>query len=132
MLLAWLFLLSGCSTTETRKQERPEAFSQLNKEQQAAVMRGRIVEGMSEDAVYIALGNPLRKTMGHLDGKDTVSWIYGRLETYNYPAYHYANRRLNDGTVVVTPEYFPQTDAYVRDSFVVYFLNGKVSGWQQL
>ena len=70
------FLLAGCTTTETRIQERPEAFRALSPNDQALVQQGKIREGMSQDAVYIAWGPPSSRIPGRVRGRIVETWIY--------------------------------------------------------
>jgi hypothetical protein len=69
-------LLASCSTTQTRISERPEVFNALSPTDQALVQQGRIREGMSQDAVYIAWGAPNQRGPGRFRGRATETWIY--------------------------------------------------------
>ncbi|MDR2463907.1 MAG: hypothetical protein LBD30_09060 [Verrucomicrobiales bacterium] len=130
-----LFIISGCSTIESRRTERAEAFAALTKDQQRIVMQGSITEGLTKDAVYIALGRPLRVRQEHMNGVTTESWVYGRMETYSAP-------RMYVGPVYYGrygaapwfyPAYYDNTVSVMKDTFVVYFdTKGKVKGWQEL
>jgi hypothetical protein len=71
-----LFLLSACSTTQSRIAERPAAFNSLSPSDQALVSQGRIREGMSQDAVYIAWGAPNQRGPGRFRGRTAETWIY--------------------------------------------------------
>ena len=131
-LIAGMFVLSGCSTVESRKTERADSFSKLSQSEQQEVMKGRISNGMSEDAVYIALGRPMRKVTGQMNDKVTVTWVYGRLETYTNPAYRYSSYGYYDRRCSPGPVYVPEMETRVRDSFLVFFQQGRVTGWQEL
>src|SRR6186713_451559 len=56
--------LTGCTTVETRIAERPEAFRRLSPTDQTLVQQGRVRDGMSRDAVYIAWGPPSQRVPG--------------------------------------------------------------------
>jgi hypothetical protein len=132
-LLVFLALLMvSCSTPETRSKERSDSFSRLSKDDQRLVLKGKITEGLSQDAVYIAMGNPYKKRAGRFQGKETLSWIYGRLESYTIPQYHYQSFRDPKGKVYVTPVYEPVTEYRTVETFAVFFDQGKVIGWQEL
>ena len=69
---------TGCSTPQRRAREHPAAFHRLSLADQALVLRGRVRPGMNQDAVYIAWGEPDRKTASN-DGKGSTGierWIY--------------------------------------------------------
>jgi hypothetical protein len=125
-------LFISCSTPETRSKERADTFSQLDKNQQRLVLQGRISEGLSQDAVYIAMGNPYKKRSGRFQGKETESWIYGRLESYYVPHYSYQRYHDSKGRVYVTPVYDPIPESRMVETFAVFFDQGRVVGWQEL
>ncbi len=73
--------LAGCSTVESRIQEKSTAFQALSPQQQAEVREGRVNVGDSPDIVYIALGTPDRKeTVRNTKGKSEV-WTYTTYDT---------------------------------------------------
>jgi hypothetical protein len=124
--------LSACSTPETRSKERATAFEKMSAEDQRMVLKGKIREGLDEDAVYVALGHPNRTTRGQKEGKREYSWIYARSETRVVDAYRPRLIRLHDGTAIIREEYSPIYDSYLVDSFEVMFREGKVVGWREL
>ena len=83
LLCASAFVFSGCSTTETRISDHPEIFQTLSPRDQELVKAGKIREGMSQDAVWIAWGTPDQKATGVARGKAVETWIYND--------YYYAN-----------------------------------------
>ena len=74
---------TGCVTTETRISQHPEMYQRLSPGDQALVREGRIRNGMSQDAVYLAWGGPDQKATGNVRGRPAETWIY--LGTSNYP-----------------------------------------------
>ncbi len=74
--LGSFLLLGGCTTTESRIAERPEAFHHLSPSDQTLVTEGRIREGLSQDAVYIAWGPPSERAPGRNRGRIVETWIY--------------------------------------------------------
>ena len=68
--------LGGCATIETRISEHPEIYNSLSPRDQALVRQGRIREGMTMDAVWVAWGSPDQKGFGRYHGKSTETWIY--------------------------------------------------------
>ena len=96
-LLSWALLaciatgalaLSGCSTISSRIDANRAAFDQLPPEQRALVSQGNIQAGMSQEAVYIAWGQPQGKAVGMVRGVPTETWIYTQL-TAAYGPYGY-------------------------------------------
>jgi hypothetical protein len=124
--------LTACSTPETRSKEKMDTFSRLSKDQQRLVLQGRITEGISEDAVYIAMGHPNKVRRGRYQGKDNVAWVYGRLESYVIPRYRIRHYRAPDGCLHAERVYEPETHYRTVETFSVFFDGGKVVGWQEL
>ena len=96
-LLSWALLaciatgalaLSGCSTISSRIDSNRAAFDQLSPEQRALVSQGSIQGGMSQEAVYIAWGQPQGKAVGMVRGVPTETWVYTQL-TAAYGPYGY-------------------------------------------
>jgi len=67
---------AGCATIETRISEHPEIYNELSPRDQALVRQGRIREGMTMNAVWLAWGSPEQKGFGRYHGKSTETWIY--------------------------------------------------------
>jgi hypothetical protein len=80
-----LILFSGCSTTETRISDHPEIFQSLSPRDQELVKVGKIREGMSQDAVWIAWGTPDQKGTGVARGRAVETWIYNEYTHANAP-----------------------------------------------
>lgn len=78
-------IFSGCSTPETRISEHPEIFQTLSSRDQALVSQGKIREGMSQNAVWLAWGNPDQKATGTVRGRYVETWIYNEYVYANAP-----------------------------------------------
>ena len=64
-------------TPTDRIGSNPVMFRMLPPEQQSLVQQGRICEGMSKDAVYLAWGNPnAAPVMGQQNGTSYEKWVY--------------------------------------------------------
>ena len=63
-IAASALILTSCSTTETRISNHPDIFQTLSPRDQALVREGKIREGMSQDAVWLAWGTPDQKATG--------------------------------------------------------------------
>jgi hypothetical protein len=81
-------ILPGCSTTETRISEHPEIFQRLSPRDQGLVSQGKIREGMSQNAVWLAWGAADQKATGVARGKPVETWIYNEY-TYSSAPYPY-------------------------------------------
>lgn len=75
-IAAGALILGGCSTTETRIAQRPEIYRSLSPNDQALVGQGRIREGMSENAVWLAWGAPDARLAGRTRGQSAETWLY--------------------------------------------------------
>ena len=75
MAVSALFL-SGCSTISSRIEANRAAFEHLSAKDQALVTQGRIRGGMSQEAVYLAWGQPQQKAVGMVRGNTTETWVY--------------------------------------------------------
>jgi hypothetical protein len=69
-------LFTSCSTISSRIESNQAAFSQLSPQDQALIRQGKIRGGMSEEAVYLAWGNPQQKAAGMVHNKPTETWVY--------------------------------------------------------
>ena len=76
---------AGCSTVDTRISERQQTFQSMSPADQALVQQGRIREGMSQDAVYIAWGAPDQRAPGRNRGAMVETWIYSATAAGDYP-----------------------------------------------
>ena len=72
-------LLAACqsATPMSRISQNPVMFRTLPPDQQVLVQQGRICEGMSKDAVFLAWGNPnTTPVTGQRDGVAYEKWVY--------------------------------------------------------
>jgi hypothetical protein len=87
-VLATALLLSSCATPENRIAKHPEIYNTLGATDRALVAQGKIREGMSKDAVYLAWGSPQQTSVANVRGKPAENWIYMGY-TDAYPRYPY-------------------------------------------
>jgi hypothetical protein len=85
VLSASAIVLTSCSTTETRISDHPEIFQTLSPRDQELVKAGKIREGMSQNAVWIAWGAPDQKATGVARGRPVETWIYNDYTYANAP-----------------------------------------------
>jgi hypothetical protein len=88
-LLIGALSLTSCTTVETRIAEKQEAFRRLSPADQAAVQQGKIREGLSQDAVYIAWGPPSQRIPGRYRGAIVETWVYDATAAGDYPGPFY-------------------------------------------
>ena len=90
LVAAAMLLLGSCETPQTRIAERPAVYNALSPSDQALVSEGKIREGMSQDAVYLAWGAPNQRGPGRHRGSSTETWIYFSTAAGDYyPGYGY-------------------------------------------
>ena len=77
--------LAACSTTETRISSHPEIFQRLSGNDRALVTEGKIRNGMSQDAVFLAWGAPDAKITSMVQGRPAETWVYTAIASYPYP-----------------------------------------------
>lgn len=82
---AGALILTSCSTTETRISDHPDIFQTLSPRDQALVREGKIREGMSRDAVWLAWGTADQKATGTVRGRAVETWIYNEYTYANAP-----------------------------------------------
>jgi len=75
-LSASALFFSGCATPEQRISDHPEIFQTLSPRDQELAKAGKIREGMSMDAVWLAWGTPDQKATGVARGKPDETGIY--------------------------------------------------------
>lgn len=74
-----VFLLGSCQTATpvSRISQNPVMYNMLSPEHQVLVQQGRICEGMTKDAVFLAWGNPNTPPVsGQQEGKAYEKWVY--------------------------------------------------------
>lgn len=143
-VVASAFILTSCSTTESRISENPQMFQSLSASEQALVTQGRIREGMSKNAVWLAWGTSEQKLSGMTRGRSTETWVYME---YTYASDPYPWRPYGFGRVGLYHRYGGHRYAFYGDPFydpfysyipprvaypakVVTFQNGRVVSWQ--
>lgn len=141
VLLAGVALvLSACaaSTPAGRVAHSPGIFESLTEIQKQAVREGRVIEGMTPDAVYLAWGRPDRVTRGSQNGQPYEVWRFTELQPVyasgmafgrGFGGYGWGGGRFRDPlllSVDMGPDYVPITAAVVR------FSRNRVASWERL
>lgn len=88
-------ILCGCvaQTPQTRIQNNPALFQTLSKPHQELAQQGKIAKGMPSAGVFLALGNPSRRSEGHRNGKDFQRWDYTSLQPVIHHNFHFGYGR---------------------------------------
>ena len=146
LVRGWLsgvaLLLAACAaaTPGSRVAQAPRLFEVLPAPQKQAVLEGRVLEGMTPDAVYLAWGRPDRVTRGSQNGTPFEIWRFTELQPvyrssvhvglgYGYGHYGYGRGGYYDpafAALETGPDYVPVTAAMVR------FSRNRVTGWERL
>ena len=125
-------LLCNCtSTIQSRIDGNPKMFTALTGTQKNAVSNGRILKGMTMDAVYLSWGRPDGIKESTINGKDVEKWRYSShmpvlnqniiYSNHHYYHHDYYGPFYNSTSV----GYIPYTSA------IVEFEDRKVTGWEQ-
>lgn len=129
--LAALYLDScQMATPTTRINQNPVMFRQLSPEQQLLVQQGRICEGMTKEAVYLAWGNPNTPPVtGQQNGETYEKWVYNVYQpvmvdslTVGTGCWH--GPCWGGGGVGTSTAYVPREAAWVM------FQNNVVTAWE--
>jgi hypothetical protein len=83
-IAAVVFILTSCSTPQTRISDHPNLYQSLSPRDRALVIQGQIRWGMSRSAVWLAWGSPDSKIVGNMRGHSTETWVYVDYVTYPY------------------------------------------------
>jgi outer membrane protein assembly factor BamE (lipoprotein component of BamABCDE complex) len=124
------FLLSSCSTPQSRAEEKSAEFRSLPQSTQEIALKGEVAKGMSQNAVYVALGNPDR--IEKTDNPKQEKWIYTEARTRQIPEWNDIQQVTSQGNVVSYRTYHPIEFSQIKDSFEITFENGKVVAWRHL
>ena len=129
-------LATSCtmSTPQARIERNVSLYDSLPPKHRELVSQGRIAKGMSTSAVYLALGEPSRKTRGFRENQSFERWDYTRMQPHYYNSfYSYFGRgygryggRYSGFGFAPTIEYVPYRSASVL------FHGGAVDSWEQL
>lgn len=132
-------VLAGCSTVQSRIEEKSTVFNALPAETQSRIQQGLVDVGYTPDMVYIAMGNADKVIeRSTTDGNETV-WIYNsyyqEYEGSRFAGYRrsvYYDNRIKAYRVFYEPV---RADIYsdrVEEVARVVFKNGKVASIEQV
>jgi hypothetical protein len=132
-------VLAGCSTVESRIEEKAAVFNALPAETQSRIQQGLVDVGYTQDMVYIAMGRADRVVeRASAAGTETV-WIYNNYyqdyqgtQFVGYQRAIYFDHRIKAYRVYYQPVradiYADRTEEVAR----IVFKDGKVTSIEQL
>ncbi len=130
-LVACMFCSCQTSTPATRIHKNPAIYQQLTPEHQLLVQQGRICEGMSKDAVFLAWGNPnTTPIVGQQDGVPYEKWVYNYYQPVTVTSVSIGvgggchGPWLGASGMGSSTAYVPQPSAWVL------FQNNSVTSWE--
>ena len=136
-LLAGSLLLAGCSTINSRINEKGQMFYSLDPDTRAKIEHGDIGVGYTPDMVYIALGKPDAKRFHTTNDGSSETWIYGTYYDYYDGAGYVGYRRWGGWhggfyRMYWEPMYAPFNRPALSPETVVTFRDGKVTQIEQI
>ena len=131
--------LAGCSTVQSRIEEKAAVFNALPPDQQANIRQGLVDIGYTPDMVYIAMGKADRVVeRATSEGNQTV-WVYNSYyREYQGSAFAgyrrsvYYDPRIRAYRVYYTPVHADVYEDRVEEVARVVFKDGKVSSIEQV
>lgn len=130
-LSAAALFLESCQTATpmTRIEQNPVMFRQLPPAQQLLVQQGRICEGMTKDAVYLAWGNPNTPPVtGQQNGVAYEKWVYNVYQPVMVDSFSMGTGCWNGphwcGGMGTSTAFVPKEAAWVM------FQNNVVTSWE--
>ncbi len=141
-------LVAGCATTEYRISQYPALYQTLSPRDQGLVREGRIREGMSQDAVFLAWGSPAERLSGRSRGRQIETWVFTTTRTAYSPHFgfglgfgsygggYYRHRggyryhHFGYYDPFYDPFFYSRFETVEVPSRIVSFQNGRVVGYQ--
>ena len=137
LVIATLFA-TGCTTINSRIEEKAAIFNALPPEAQARIRQGLIDVGFTPDMVYIAMGKPdnIRESTT-ADGNETI-WVYNNYyreyegsQFVGYRRQVYFDQRAKAYRVFYEPVHADFYRDEVEETARVVFRNGQVAVIEQ-
>jgi hypothetical protein len=138
-VLAVVSLSQCASTVERRIEKNPALYSALSAQDQQLVRQRQLREGMTKDAVFLAVGRPDRVAAGRKNGKDYERWTYLDTQTVTTQTLGFGMGGWGGwgggwgGCGPFIDPFFmggPMVSYIPYEAAWVDFVNGRVSGWQ--
>ncbi len=125
------FLLGACQTVtpSTRISQNPVMYNMLSTEHKVLVQQGRICEGMSKDAVFLAWGKPNTPPVtGQQNGVSYEKWVYATYQPVMVDTVSVGlgcDSFWHGAGLGTSTAYVPQENAWVM------FQNNIVTAWEE-
>ncbi|HKB92112.1 MAG TPA: hypothetical protein VKC60_16465 [Opitutaceae bacterium] len=139
VLLVLVLGASGCSTVQSRINEKQQVFAQLDPSTQDKIKKGDIDIGYTPDMVYMALGEPSEKKESVSQEGSTSKWVYysyyERYEGTTFVGYrrqYVFNPKTQTYSVYYEPVHEDVYSEQRKEHIQVVFKNGRVTSIEQL
>lgn len=127
-----IFLGCTAATPQWRIDQNASLYESLSADHKALASKGKVAPGMSQSAVYLALGTPTRKIRGHRSDAPFERWEYLRRQPhlhhsfYAYQGLSFGRHSSAFGSFGVAPSihYLPSHSGSVT------FREGVVESWE--
>ncbi|MFZ4768164.1 MAG: hypothetical protein ACOYMN_24715 [Roseimicrobium sp.] len=132
--VAAMLLLASCASPIARRVEHnPDLYNKLSERHKAMVQQGRVEEGMTKPAVFLAWGAPDRASKGSKFGRDFEQWSYAGYQAVQSLPYggDWGRRAYRTGCYSYdrSMAFEPVFNYVPYEAARVEFLGGVVSAW---
>jgi hypothetical protein len=83
ILILLIASLAGCASVQTRRTDFLKTHTELAPEYRDAILKGKVIPGMSRDMVIAAWGQPVDEITEIISGQGVKSWLF-RVYSGNY------------------------------------------------
>lgn len=119
-------------TPQARIDRNTSLYDSLPGSHRELAGQGRIAKGMSQSAVYFALGPPNRKIQGFRDDASFERWDYTRLQPHFHHSFHSYQGLSSHGGHYHGFGFFPAVGYLPYRSASVIFRKEVVDSWERL
>jgi hypothetical protein len=129
-----LFMVSCTSPIVKRIERNPDIYNSLSGRHQQLVQQGRIEDGMTKKAVFLALGRPDRAAQGSKSGRFYEKWSYAGYQPVHTTGFGFTGGYWGGGYGCGYGHglmYEPMTTYVPYEAARVEFLNGIVTAWER-
>ena len=139
LLCGALLALAGCNTISDRIRQKAEVFASLPAADQERLRKGQVAVGDTPDMVYIAIGEPTRRTQKTTAQGSRSVWIF-RDYYETYEGSHIAgyrrvvgfDRRTGQRFVYLEPAYVDVYRERTEEKLRIIFENGRVAAIEEV
>jgi hypothetical protein len=129
-------LMASCTSPIVKRIERnPDIYNSLSARHRDLVQQGRIEEGMTKKAVFLAWGKPDRAAQGSKNGRAYEKWSYAGYEPTYTTGFGFTGGYWGGGCGPWGYDrgflYEPMMTYVPYEAAKVEFLNGIVTAWSR-